>query len=207
MTIAAEEIVGRDDALLAVGEFLEGEARALVLEGAAGIGKTVVWLAGTELARRRGHAVLLARPAGTEVTLSLAGLGDLLRGLPERVFERLQAPQRRVLAVALAEDEANGAPLERHMLGIALLNLLRLAAEESPVLVAIDDLQWLDESSGAVILFALRRVDRPNVRLLASCRSETGTEPPLDLEHSLEASSLLRPARAAERGRDPASAA
>ncbi|MGZ4384832.1 MAG: AAA family ATPase, partial [Gaiellaceae bacterium] len=190
---AADEVVGRDDVLAAIADFLEGApGSALVLEGSAGIGKTTVWLAALELARERGFEVLSARPTGAEVSLSLAGLGDLLRGIPRRAMELLPAPQSRAIAVALAEEDAGGERIDGHVLGIALLNLLLARAEGSRVLLAIDDLQWLDESSGAVVVFALRRIGGADIRLLAARRDEPGKPLPLGLEQSLDEGSLRR---------------
>ena len=113
--------------------------------------------------------MLSARPAEAERELSFSGLGDLLAPALDRV-EALSPPRRRALEVALllASDEQT-APDPR-ALGLATLDLLRLLAEEEPLLVAVDDTQWLDPPSRETLAYALRRLDREPIALLAACR-------------------------------------
>ena len=66
---------------------------ALVLEGAAGAGKTTLWLAGIELARSRGLRVLEARPVEADVLLSFAALGVVRLDVLVEVLDGLAAPQ------------------------------------------------------------------------------------------------------------------
>jgi DNA-binding CsgD family transcriptional regulator len=191
--VTADELVGRDEELAAIDGFLsEGRQRVLVLEGPPGIGKTALWQAGVELARARGREILEARAVDTEVTLAFTGLGDLLHGVPEGLRDELPSPQRRALAVALAEDEDADGAVDGRTLGVALLNLLSTAAESSPVLVAVDDLQWLDPASGALVAFVARRLVGVDVRLLLSCRKQSGAALPLALERTLQDEELLR---------------
>jgi DNA-binding CsgD family transcriptional regulator len=176
------EIVGRDAELAAVRELMaraDGGPSALLLEGDAGIGKSTLWLAGIEAAEQHGHRVLSARPAEAEAQLALAGLGDLLDPCADEVLPRLTPPQRRALEVALvladpadaadADNTAAAVPDPR-ALGVAVRSALRLLAEESTVVVAIDDVQWLDRTSAGALGFALRRLDRAGVRLLMTRR-------------------------------------
>jgi hypothetical protein len=82
-------VIGRDRELAAVAAFLDAVPLApcgLVLEGAAGIGKTTVWRAGAAQAAGRSYTVLSCRPAESEVTLSSAALGDLLDGVLDRAL-------------------------------------------------------------------------------------------------------------------------
>ncbi len=102
-------LVGRTAEVDAVEQFLgriPDGARALFLEGAAGIGKTRVWSQGVQLALGRDCLVLRTRPAGAGAEFAFAGLGDLLRDLVEGVFPELPAPQRRALAAALLLEDA-----------------------------------------------------------------------------------------------------
>src|SRR5262249_44808195 len=94
----------------------------LVLEGAAGIGKTTVWAAGAALAAGRGYTVLSCRPAESEARLSFAALGDLLGGVLEEAVAGLPPPQRRALEVALllADPAGGGAAAPRGAGGPAL---------------------------------------------------------------------------------------
>jgi DNA-binding CsgD family transcriptional regulator len=184
---AGADLVGRDAELEEIDQFLsDGPARALVLEGEAGIGKTALWLAGTERAQELGYRILRARPAQVEASLSLAGLGDLLRGIPTAAVEDLPEPQARALAAVGAEQEERAGDSTGRILGVAFLNLLKMVAEASMVLLAVDDLQWFDEGSAAVMLYALRRLGSEPVRVLATCRGEPGVELPFGFRQALE---------------------
>ncbi len=179
-------IVGRESELAVVEAFLDGDRgdprppRILAIVGEAGIGKTTLWEEAVRRARTRAATVLAARPAEPESTLSFAALGDLLAAVPSRVLAALPVPQRHGLEVALLRAEPTGPP-DRRLLGTALLGVLRELAAERLVLVAIDDLQWLDRPSGAALEFACRRLADEPVRLIVSRRSDAET-PALRLE-------------------------
>lgn len=172
------ELVGRDAELQAVRDALGASATAgIVLEGEAGIGKTALWQAGVAHADERGFRALLARPAETESTLSHAALGDLLGPLAEQFGGELPAPQRHALDVALLRVSSSAGGVDPRAVGAAALALLGAAAGKAPVLVAVDDVQWLDPASAAAIGFALRRLDDHPVVLLATRRLGHEAEP------------------------------
>jgi len=170
-------LVGREAELEQVLEVLdaraEGDAR-LVLQGEAGIGKTTIWQAAVDEARRRGIRTLEARPASAEHELAFAALGDLLAGVPDEIGG-LPAPQRRALRIALLLEDASGRSPEARTIAVALTALLRLLSFERLVLVAIDDAHWLDPQSAAALEFALRRLDGTSVRLVATARTGSDT--------------------------------
>jgi DNA-binding CsgD family transcriptional regulator len=173
---APVDVIGRDDELAALGEFLSSLSSgpgALALVGEAGSGKTTLWLAGIEAARERGYPVLSARPTEAETRLSFAVLGDLLAGPLEESLDQLPEPQRRALEVALLLESPRGAALDERTLAVAVLSVLRSLADEGPVLVAVDDLQWADSSSAAVLGFAWRRLRDERVGILATRRAGT----------------------------------
>jgi DNA-binding CsgD family transcriptional regulator len=144
---------------------------ALAIVGEAGIGKTTVWAWAVERASARGANVLVAHPAEAEAGLSFAGLADLLSTVRDGALEQIPAPQQAALDAALLRTRPKRPP-ERRLIGTALLSLLHVLSEEGEVVLAIDDLHWLDAPSGAVVDFALRRLaDRP-VRAVGSARSE-----------------------------------
>ena len=169
------EIVGRDEELAAVLDFVERPAdglAALTLEGEAGIGKSTLWLAGVEAARERGLRVLVARPAEAEQRLALTGLADLLDGVVDDVLPELSSPQRRALKVALLIADASSGPADPRALGVAVRSALSLLAQDTSIVVAIDDVQWLDRSSTGALEFALRRLEDSCVRFLLARRGE-----------------------------------
>jgi DNA-binding CsgD family transcriptional regulator len=169
---AAASVIGREEELVRIEQFLGGAdegAGILVLEGEAGIGKTTLWRAAVERARELGFRVLEARPAAPERELSFAALGDLLVDLHEEIGG-LPAPQRRGLRIALALEEPRGNPAEERVIAVAVLELLRRLAAEGPLVVAIDDRQWLDPPSASALQFAFRRIDDEPVRVLATSR-------------------------------------
>src|SRR5215210_291812 len=138
-------IVGREAELVAVERFLDGVPtgpNALVIEGEAGIGKTTVWLAAVQAAEARGLRVLTARPAESEAKLSYAALADLVGAAFDETRAMLPPVQERALGAALLRAEADEATLARTT-GTAVVTVLAALAAQEPVLVAIDDVQWL----------------------------------------------------------------
>jgi DNA-binding CsgD family transcriptional regulator len=178
-------VIGREDELVALEAFLEGGAgRALLLGGAAGIGKTTLWRAGVAAAERRGFRVLAAGPAAAEADFSYGALGDLLRPLLADVREELPEPQARALGVALLVEDATGLSPDRRAVAVATRSALRALAAEAPVLVAVDDVQWLDAPSAFALAFAARRLGEESVSFLLS-RRETADGGRSSLEDAL----------------------
>ena len=180
-------VIGRDEELGAVRAFLERLADrpgALVLSGEPGIGKTVLWEEGVSQAMGNSHRVLLHRSVEAETSLSFTALSDLVASVFDEVASALAPLRRRALEVALLlTDPGVEAPNPR-AIGLALLDVLRTLAEEGPVLIALDDLQWLDSSSAGVLQIALRRLDDEPVSLLATVRRAPEVTSPLELETS-----------------------
>jgi len=186
-------IVGRESELADVNDFVEktlSEPAALVLEGDAGIGKSTVWLAGVDHARRQGARVLSSRPAEAERGLAYVGLGDLFEPVLDDVLPELAPPRRRALEVALLLEETTAAAVDARAVGIATRSALSLLAD-GPLLVAIDDIQWFDAPSTRALVFALRRLDADNVHLLLARRTVAGTSP-ADFEQALGRESVRR---------------
>ena len=172
----AAAVVGRDAELASICDFVDGisdGASALVLEGEAGMGKTTLWRAGVEAAEKAGLCVLRAEPAESETALSFSGLGDLLDPVLDEALEPLPAGQRSALARALVLEDVEGPPPDAHAAGVGLLNAFRGLAGTRDVLVAVDDVQWLDAASSAALAYAARRLRAEHVGLLLARRSGT----------------------------------
>ena len=167
----AAGVYGREAELARVRRFLDdahGGPAALLIEGAAGIGKTTLWSAGIDLARRRGWWVLTCRPVQSEAALSFSALGDLLESVPEQALAGLPGPQRRALDVALLRAEPGPEPPDQRAVAVALLGVIRALADTAPVIIGVDDLPWLDRASAAVLEYALRRLTAQRAGLLAT---------------------------------------
>ncbi len=156
-----------------LGDLLDAPV-AMVIEGEAGIGKTTLWLDASERARELGFTVLTARSAEAESVLAYAGLADLLADIDDSILAELPAPQQQSLDAALLRGSASSASSDARAVGAAFVGVLeRLVTwSQRPVLVAIDDLQWIDVSSADAVSFAARRLPR-GVGLLVTTRSNT----------------------------------
>jgi class 3 adenylate cyclase len=153
----------------------------MVLEGPPGIGKTAVWREAVQLAFDRGYQVLLTAPAEPDALLTFAGLGDLFDAAVNDVMAGLPDPQRRAFTAALLLEEASETPTDSRALPRAVLTAIRRLAASGPLVVAIDDEQWLDGASARVLAFALCRLrDEPVCVLLARrTGSDSGLWPEL----------------------------
>ena len=174
--VGRETELGQIDRLLA--EAAAGRCTALLLEGEPGVGKTTLLETARSLAD--GFTCLTARGADADSQLAHAGLLELLnpiRALCPEVPETQAAALRSALgwsSVAAAAD--------RFLVAAATLSLLAAAAERGPVLVLVDDLQWLDRESSDAIVFAARRLGPDAVAFLMTARSGTDSS---DLTQSL----------------------
>jgi DNA-binding CsgD family transcriptional regulator len=188
------QVVSREEELASIHAFIaeaEGGPGALVLEGEAGIGKSTLWLAGVETARAQGMRVLSSRPAEAECGLAHVGLGDLFEDVLDDVLPALSAPRRRALEVALLLEETSGDPVDHRALGVAVRGALQVLSEREPLLIAVDDVQWLDASSSSALAFALRRLASNQVLLLLARRLGEGGQPS-GIEQALGAQRVRR---------------
>jgi DNA-binding CsgD family transcriptional regulator len=141
--------------------------QALVLSGEPGIGKSRLLSICERTARERGMAVLSTTGVQSEARLPFAGLHQLLRPVRDRAGE-LRDVQRAALDAAFGlTDEA--AP-EHFRIAMAALDLVSEAASDAPVLLVVDDAQWLDPPTSDVLAFVARRIESDPIVLLAAIR-------------------------------------
>jgi DNA-binding CsgD family transcriptional regulator len=170
----AAPILGRDEERDRIKRFLSRPRPAVLLvEGDAGIGKTTMWRHGVAEAERLGFTVLAFRPGEAERSLTFAGLAGLL---PDSVLDEalpdIPGPRRHALEVALLRRGGRPEGVDSRTVGLGVLSVLELIAGEAPVLVAMDDLTWLDEPTVRVLEFALRRIGEADLAVLAARRTE-----------------------------------
>jgi DNA-binding CsgD family transcriptional regulator len=151
----------------------------LVLEGEAGMGKTTLWSSGVADARQRGYCALVSRPATAETHLAFNALGDLLGGVLDELVDVLPAIQSEALRVALSLERPR-TPLDDRAVGVSVLSALRALSATRPVLLAVDDVQWLDAATAAALSFACRRLDTESVGVLLAHRSGEAVPRALD---------------------------
>ncbi len=150
---------------------LPGGPGCVLIVGDAGIGKTSVWLAALEHVREQGLSVRVARAAEAESAFAFAVLGDLLADVDEDKLAALPAPQRRALEAALLLREEGDDTPTPYAVAVASLGVLR--QEEPGVVIAVDDVQWVDPASAVVLEYIVRRVDRGGIKFLLTERSDT----------------------------------
>jgi DNA-binding CsgD family transcriptional regulator len=166
-------LIGREAECARLDELVErarmGKSGALVIRGDAGIGKTAL----LEYAAERGAGMTVVRTVGveSEAKLEFAGLLDVCRPLLEHA-DALTERQAGALRAALGVGPT--VSLDRFEVGAATLGLLAAAAEVTPVLVLVDDAQWVDSSSIETLLFATRRLDADRVLALFAARDDVG---------------------------------
>ena len=180
----AASLIGRQSELASLDELIAriGDgSRALFLEGEAGIGKSRLWKEGVGRAREQGVRVLSTRPGSGEVQLAFAGLADLLDEVVPRLLSQLSLPQQRAVEIALLLEEPDGNPPDDRAVAAAFLSCVRNLAVEGPVLIAVDDIQWLDPASSRVLEFACRRLDSEPVCVLATVRLAADVAEPTEL--------------------------
>ncbi|MDQ1751557.1 MAG: hypothetical protein QOE71_2613 [Pseudonocardiales bacterium] len=177
-----QALVGRQTELTALALFpdsIVGGACGLVLLGGAGLGKTALWLHGLREAARTAR-VLTCRPGQFGTKLSYSGLAELLDGLDAEIAS-LPEMERHALRQATRNEEIPGtvadhATVTDHAtVALAAAGALRNAATQ-PLVLAIDDLQWLDSSSARVIGFAVRRLSDRAIGVLAAQRGSAPSE-------------------------------
>src|SRR5450631_1005978 len=195
------ELIGRASEQAAIASALDASAdrtAAVLLTGEAGIGKTAIWESIVAQRRAAGDHVLVSRATSAEARLPWVGMTDLLRTMPRTTLDSLPDVQRRALDIVALQsgslqssslqsssvqssslrDDADA--LDERIVGTALLSALQSATNTAPVLLAIDDLPYLDAASASAVTFALRRMEGPRpARLLATVRDNDARLPVL----------------------------
>ncbi|MET0476102.1 MAG: AAA family ATPase [Mycobacterium sp.] len=165
-------LVGREDELAEVGRLLdESGPGALAVRGEAGVGKTALLGELCTWAAADGWRTLRAVGVEAERSFTLGGLNQMVFGLRD-VLTRLDDHRRDVLAPVFGAEPAQApSPMP---LALAVLDLLGAAGADQPVLLVVDDVQWLDDVSAVVLSAVGRRASNPRVRVVTSSRPHSG---------------------------------
>ena len=168
--LISERILGRDRELGIIGDLVasanEGGG-ALLIHGDAGIGKSALLEQAIDLARAGGMRVLRTTGVRTETNLPFAGLHQLLQPILVRL-DTLPKPQYAAIAGAFGLVE--GAPEDPFLIALATLTLLADAATRGPILIVVDDAQWLDRPSADALAFVARRLGEDPLVMVVGLR-------------------------------------
>jgi DNA-binding CsgD family transcriptional regulator len=167
--------IGRRGAIEAVRAGL-GAGGSVLLYGPAGIGKSTVLHAVAQAVMAESR-VLRAAAAEAEADLPYLALVDLFGAAIAEVASALPAQLRGALDAALLRSAAPATPQDQLAVRLAVLEVLRLLATRQPVLIVLDDVQWVDEPSAGVLSFVARRLDSVAVQVLAAERVPEDAHP------------------------------
>ena len=169
----ASVTLGRDAELGALFGLLDaaggGVAATVLLRGEPGSGKTHLATALAHEARASGWVVLSAIGVESEMVLPGSGLLSVLGPLRDDL-STLPGAQAAALASALGWGDPAQVRADRFLVGAATLALLSAAAARGPVLVTVDDLQWVDDESADALAFASRRLVHDRVAIVFTQR-------------------------------------
>jgi DNA-binding CsgD family transcriptional regulator len=169
-------LVGRTAECAAIDQILagarNGSSGVIVVRGAPGIGKSA--LLDYAMTNARDFAIARVTGVESEVGLGYAAIHQLVLPFLDHVVE-LPDPQRHALESVFGL--ADGAAPSSLVVFLAVLTLLDHAARERPMLLVIDDAQWLDDESARVLTFVARRLHADPVAMLFAVR-DTGVGHP-----------------------------
>ncbi|WP_243407277.1 BTAD domain-containing putative transcriptional regulator, partial [Frankia canadensis] len=187
---AAEDLVGREREVAelagCVDDAVDGQARLVVIEGPAGIGKTRLLAEARQLAAGRGVRVLTARGSGLEKEFAFGAVRQLFEAAVAGQGaggDVLAGPAARAATVFDVQDAAPASTVDapaRPDTSVAVLHGLywltvRLAAD-GPVLLAVDDLQWCDSASLRFLSYLARRAEGQPLAIVATLRTGEPSE-------------------------------
>jgi ATP/maltotriose-dependent transcriptional regulator MalT len=172
MDAAYAELVGRGrecERIDAVLDAVPDRSAGLVFVGLPGMGKSALLERCMASAVAKGFRLLSSRPAEFETGLVFSSLTDLFEPYLD-VVEELQPVQQRAFTDAMMPGRFPAPAVDQRAIGWAVLGALRVLAENGPLLVAVDDLHWMDEPSLRVLFFVLRRLRPERIGFVGTTR-------------------------------------
>ncbi len=168
------------DQVLGLVQDLPGGGGALVVTGEPGIGKTTLLALARHEAEAGGCVVVDVAGAAAERHLPFAGLQRVVHPLAANLAA-LPEPQHRALLLAVGDPRYAGDAPGLFVLGLALLELVGRAGRTRPVVLLVDDAQWLDPPTVEVLGFVARRLSTEAAILVLASREQSVPEPLTDL--------------------------
>jgi predicted ATPase len=168
-------LFGREAEISVIGQLvarIPERGGALLVRGDPGIGKTALLAVASATANSQGVSVLHTAGTQSDTGLAFAGLHQLLGPVLARL-DRLPGPQRDALSAAFGAIDVP-AP-DPFLIALAALNLLADAAEHAPLVLVIDEAQWLDPPTAGALAFVARRVDDEAIAMLFASRDGTAS--------------------------------
>ena len=166
-------MIGRDHELALMNTLVsttQDQGRAVVIAGEAGIGKSTLAEETARMARAAGFQELRCSGRQQVAASGYEGLRDLLHPVIS-VADTLPARQRTALMAAFGDDGT--ATPDRFLTSLAALGLLEEVAAHQPLLIVVEDLQWLDHSSATVVQFLARRLSNAPILLVMTLRTDS----------------------------------
>ncbi|MFC7110450.1 AAA family ATPase [Nonomuraea rubra] len=187
------DLIGREPEQGTIRQLLDatgaGHGGALLVHGAAGVGKSALMRAAQDEARDRGFTVLSAMGVETELWFPFAALHQFIQPLRRELDDLADTHRDAVRAAFSGEQDAPGT----YQVALAILELLADAADRRPLLVVADDLQWMDLPSREVLAFVARRVGDQPILVLLAARTGPGGAPPVEIHPQLTLGPLGEP--------------
>ena len=150
-------------------DVLAGQSRVLILRGEAGIGKSA--LLGRLSDLLGGWRVAHVVGVESEMELAFSGLHQICAPMLDQL-ERLPDPQRQALATVFG---LSGGPApDRFLVGLATLTLLAEVSERQPLVLIVDDAQWLDQATAQILGFVARRLLAERIAIVCAARTGLG---------------------------------
>ncbi len=176
VTSAVAAPVGREEEIARLlGHLALEGAGALMLTGPAGIGKTTLLEEVAAHAEADGRRVVRVRATALEQSVPFVTLGDVIDELGRPRLTTLPAHHRAALEVALLTREPTGSGTAIAAVPMAFRELLGQVSRERPLLLAVDDLHWVDPASLVALTYAARRLE-DRVTLVATVREPIGAD-------------------------------
>ena len=202
---AGPDLIEREQecvALDALVDRLREGGGTVVVRGEAGIGKSALLQRVRRRAQVQGARTLVTVGVESEAEVAFAGLHQLLRPVLGSVAQQPEA-QRHVLEAALGLGVAHTP--DPYRVAVAAFQLICDLADSTPLVLIVDDAQWLDRSTLSIVAFIGRRLEAEHVALVAAARSgqsallDDARLPTLDLERlSATAAAVLLDRQAPE---------